>query len=149
MPFVSRPLQERLWEKVGVPDSYNCWPWLGAKNNKGYGVVYNADRSYCMAHRVAYEIVLGPIPDGLYPDHLCRNRSCVNPWHIEPVTNRENVLRGDSPNRAKTHCKNGHPFNAHNTLYRTRISGSGFPTKQRFCRICNRNRMREKRLVLT
>jgi len=90
-----------------------------------------------MVHRIAYEFALGPIPDGLTLDHLCRNTICCNPAHLEPVTLRVNTLRGTSPiadNARKTHCKNGHPFDEANTYN---------PPKQpthRHCRICQNER---------
>ncbi|MDP9224875.1 MAG: HNH endonuclease [Actinomycetota bacterium] len=94
-----------------------------------------------LAHRVAYELLVGPIPEGLTLDHLCRNTSCVNPQHLEPVTVRENVLRGmgwGAKNKRKTHCHRGHPFDAKNTL---RIPGG-----TRKCRTCANQASREYRL---
>ena len=85
-----------------------------------------------LAHRMIYELLVGPIPDGLEIDHLCRNRGCVNPGHMEPVTHRENLMRGDTvaaANPAKTHCIRGHPYDDENT-YRY---GS-----HRYCRACNK-----------
>ncbi|KAB2977369.1 HNH endonuclease [Streptomyces sp. SS1-1] len=93
---------------------------------------------YQMAHRVAYQEIVGPIPEGLQLDHLCRVRHCVNPAHLEPVTSRENTLRGENLvaiNAAKTHCKRGHLFDAANT-YRWRNS--------RICRECRRLRSATK-----
>lgn len=93
------------------------------------------------AHRLSYELHKGEIPEGLEIDHLCRNRWCVNPDHLEAVTRRENIMRGDGPkklgelNSKKTHCKHGHPFDKENTRYR--------PTGGRSCRICNRERQRK------
>lgn len=86
-----------------------CWEWAGHKH-QGYGFLSHGGRRY-RAHRLAYEFAKGPIPDGLVTDHLCRNPGCVNPAHLEAVTNRENVLRGIGPsaqNARKTHCGRGH-----------------------------------------
>lgn len=124
---------ERFWEKVdrsGGPDA--CWPWLAKRNWMGYGNFW-ADGREWMAHRWAYQELVGPITEGLTLDHLCRNRWCVNPAHMEQVTLGENILRGEGPaakNRRKTHCKRGHPFDEANT-YRFG------PQKQwRMCRTC-------------
>ena len=88
-------LAERFWSKVDHPDANDCWPWLGAKNPKGYGrIKADGGRRTLQAHRVAYELLVGPIPDGHHLDHLCRNRGCVNPSHAEPVTPKENIGRG-------------------------------------------------------
>lgn len=94
-----------------------CWQWGGTLRPDGYGVML-VDKRRPMAHRVAYEHHLGPIPDGLTIDHLCRNKSCVNPFHMEPVTAVENVRRSDAysaVNARKTHCNHGHEFTPENT----------------------------------
>ncbi len=91
------------------------------------------------AHRFAYELLVGPIPDGLVIDHLCRVRHCVNPAHMEPVTRWENTLRGGSFSAVaarQTHCVNGHPFDEENT----HVDRRGF----RRCRACNRERLRRR-----
>lgn len=104
------PEQEaRFWAKVVVVES--CWEWVGATSN-GYGQM-KADGKAKSAHRLSYEHHVGPIPDGLTLDHLCRNKRCVNPSHLEAVTHHENVLRGESGsavNARKTHCPAGHPY---------------------------------------
>lgn len=130
---------ERFWASVTKTET--CWLWTGAKN-KGHGqfTVSRTDvRSpkKLMAHRYAYELLVGPIPDGLELDHLCRVRHCVNPAHLEPVTRRENLLRGETHaarNAAKTHCKRGHEFTPENTYY---------PKGGRGCRTCRTAYMRE------
>jgi hypothetical protein len=126
---MSRPAVDpavRFWPRVNRgPD---CWEWTGARlKNGGYGVFWDGRRNV-KAHRWAYEHLVGPIPPALTIDHLCRNTACVRPDHLEPVTNRVNILRGTAPSAQsarKTHCVNGHPFTHHN--------GS-----QRRCRTCLR-----------
>jgi hypothetical protein len=92
-----------------------CWPWLAATTN-GYGVAWDGDRQV-PAHRLMYELLVGPIPAGLELDHLCRNHGCVRPDHLEPVSHAENVRRGESGahQRRKTHCPQGHEYTEENT----------------------------------
>ena len=92
-----------------------CWLWLGYVDKKGYGVIGVGNRKLSKAHRYSYERFVGPIPDGLQLDHLCRVRNCVNPNHLEPVTNRENVIRGNAARPEIKICKNGHEFTESNT----------------------------------
>jgi hypothetical protein len=137
----------RFWSNVKVegPNTSNCWLWTGYRNTGSYGVFW-LDGKTRSAHRVAYEEMIGPIPDGLVLDHRCRNPGCVNPFHLEPVTPKVNVRRGLGPGlmserlkaryRATTHCKYGHEFTPENTY----VSPGG----RRECRPCNRRRSRER-----
>lgn len=119
--FVRSTDQEAaFWAKVEKTDG--CWQWAGPTMRQGYGYISRNGR-IVYAHRHAYELLVGPIPDGLVIDHLCRNTSCVNPAHLEPVTQRENVLRGNAPaakNAVKTHCPRGHEYTPENTITRDR-----------------------------
>jgi len=126
-----------------VEKTKTCWNWTGGNNGIGYGRFWDGNRQ-TMAHRWSYEFSMGEIPVGLSLDHLCRNPSCVNPEHLEPVTMRENIMRGTGVTAqyaTKTHCKYGHEFNKSNT----RISKYKYGTT-RICRICNREYMRKRRL---
>ncbi len=95
MPYTA-PIEVRLWNKISPEPNSGCWLWAGAyggsPDRRGYGQIWWRDRRR-MAHRVAYEVWRGPIPDGLQVDHLCRTPECVNPAHLEPVTPTENVRR--------------------------------------------------------
>lgn len=114
-------LIERFWIKVSRGSESDCWEWRAARSRSGYGLfrVGGAGTSPVNAYLVAYEIMVGAIPDGAFLDHLCRNRLCVNPSHLEPVTPRVNTLRGVGPtarNAARTHCHRGHAFTPENTI---------------------------------
>lgn len=95
-------MQERFFNKIELIPFHSCWEWTGGKIKNGYGHFrfgYKSDgkNDIRLAHRVSYELHVGLIPDGLVLDHLCRNTSCVNPRHLQPVTQRENIARGISP----------------------------------------------------
>jgi len=120
---------ERFLNKIDVSD--DCWEWKACKNNRGYGV-FTIKHKNILAHRYIYEYYHGMICPDLTIDHLCRNHACVNPEHLEQVTQRENVLRGFSKqaeNAKKTHCIHGHEFTEENTYIRT-VGG-------RACRTCS------------
>jgi hypothetical protein len=132
---MSDDLQARV-ERLSQPEPMSgCWLWIGFVQADGYGVIFHGRRKQ-MAHRASYEAFVGPIPDGLTIDHLCRTRSCVNPAHLEAVTGRENTLRGASPIVALgrlTHCKRGHAFSPENV---------GARPGRRECQVCKRERDR-------
>lgn len=102
---------------ISVDGLNTCWNWIGTVNNWGYGSFFLNKKRYS-AHRVSYELLYKDIPPKLQLDHLCRNRRCINPLHLEPVTAKVNVARGMGPggiNSRKTHCINGHEFTKENT----------------------------------
>lgn len=120
---------ERFWTKVAKGDG--CWLWTAGKDGKGYGAAY-VNLRQVRAHRLAYELLVGPIPDNMTIDHLCRNRVCVNPAHMEVVTQGENTARSNRIQgvayRARSCCKHGHPWTPENTYNR--------PDGARICRAC-------------
>ena len=122
--------EARFWSKVEKTET--CWNWMGWKEPDGYGV-FHVKSLPVRAHRYAYQLTAA-IPDGLVIDHLCRNRGCVNPDHLEPVSSVENLRRSPlAPivtNPRKTHCPAGHPYDAANTYVN--------PKGHRSCRICYR-----------
>lgn len=146
-PLTSRPPRRRhpsprmRWDKVAFLHPAGCWLWRGRPDRHGYGRIgwrIEDGKKETGAHRVAYMRLIGEIPDGLTLDHLCRNKLCVNPLHMEPVTARENVRRGYPGRRPRrglgTVCKYGHMLTAEN-LY---VTPAGYAT----CRECNRQRCR-------
>jgi hypothetical protein len=127
-------LPERFWSKVLNHPATGCWEWRASKFWTGYGRFWDKPRTRS-THRVAYEALVGPIPANHDIDHLCRNKSCCNPLHLEVVTQRENTLRAESPaaiNATKTSCPHGHEYTSANT--RIRKDGA------RACRTCERKR---------
>jgi hypothetical protein len=135
---------ERFWVKVDRKAPDQCWLWLGGHSNEGYGQFSQSHgfekRRTLLAHRVSYDLLVGSVPTGLHLDHLCRTRGCVNPAHLEPVTCRENLLRGatlQAQNARKTHCIHGHPFTPENT-YVPPLRRNGL----RACRQCRQDQRR-------
>ena len=123
----------RFFSKVKKTET--CWEWLAGKDKDGYGR-FSIKKKEIRSHRFSYALYKGPIPEGMELDHLCRNPSCVNPDHLEAVTSKINLLRGQgSPaqNARKTHCKNGHEFTQKNT----RVKKIG-ERKERICRQCEK-----------
>lgn len=117
---------ERFNAKYTPEPNSGCWLWTASVNEKGYGA-FKLNGKAVSAHRFAYEAFVGPIPEGLHIDHLCRVPCCVNPTHMEPVTSRENRLRGKDGNTKKTHCPKGHPYSGDNLYVRN---------GRRHCRAC-------------
>jgi hypothetical protein len=105
-------VEDRFWSKVDK--SGECWIWTASLDRKGYGQFAISKGQIRRAHRVAYELAVGPIPEGMEPDHLCRIHACVRPSHLEPVTHAENIRRGvgTAPQfqSSKTECPNHHPY---------------------------------------
>ena len=129
------------WSRVSLVSPTGCWIWLGRRSSSGYGQIVTSGKRQGV-HRYLYEALIGPIAPRLVIDHLCRTPLCVNPYHLEPVSDRVNILRGvglSAANYKKASCKRGHRLDAANTyLYRARDGGY-----ERHCRACGRQTARE------
>lgn len=128
-------LHRRLWAGTTVDPETGCWIWHRLDRN-GYGKITLPGGDTPQVHRLAYLLLGPPFDQALTLDHLCRNRACWNPAHLEPTTMRENILRGDGPtadNARKTHCLNGHELTPDNLRQRT-----GDRAHHRECKRCHR-----------
>lgn len=131
-------LEDRLLRRIYIDPNTGCWLWLGRIHRSGYGQITVDGKTKC-AHVVSYETFVGPVPEGLQLDHLCRTRPCINPSDLEPVTGSENVRTGIIGSR--THCPRNHEYSKENTY--VNLAG------HRACRRCHsdreNNRQKEKR----
>lgn len=146
--FLDTRLPGRFWAKCIPEPNSGCWLWLGAANVGGYGQMTigsrtDGSRTRAAVHRLAYETLVAPIPVGLQLDHLCRTRCCVNPAHLEPVTQHVNILRGvgrAAVHAALTHCKRGHAFVNDGAVYAQSHNGR----RRRTCLACRRGLYQER-----
>ena len=145
MPQACRRPRGSVWERfhtkfIPVTES-GCWIWMSEISNNGYGRMRDSYKVKRMAHRIAWELYFGPIQEDLEIDHLCRVRCCVNPAHLEPVTARINIFRGNGgwlKNKSKTHCPQGHPYSGGNLIAERR---------SRRCRTCHNHHQRAKKIL--
>lgn len=131
------PAFDRRYMKfVSIPaDRDACWMWIGGIGRDGYGK-FSIDYKNRPAHRIAYAMFRGAIPTGMQIDHLCRTRACVNPAHLEPVTNRENTIRANAARGPRTHCRRGHSRAEHGLM-----NTAGYLV----CQLCRRENAARKR----
>jgi hypothetical protein len=137
-------LPAKFWNNA-YPIENGCWIWAATISPKGYGYIHWNGVNY-RAHRLPWIFLVSRISEGLHLDHLCRERSCVNPAHLEPVTPRENIMRGEgfaSKLARSTSCKSGHPFDASNTIFEMSAGAT-----RRQCRACAKIRDRAYRARL-
>jgi len=133
--YIGVTVIDRVFAHVSEVLDNNCWLFEGSKDKAGYGKIRRFRGSMCLAHRVMYEELIGEIPEALVLDHLCRTRNCVNPDHLEPVTQQENIKRGLGQGpalaalRNKTQCINGHSYTKENTYHHPK-------TNARNCKKC-------------
>lgn len=137
----------RFWDRVNITPyttHEDCWPWTRRTDDFGYGL-FRVRSRHLKAHRVAWTLERGAIPDDKTLDHVCRNPRCVNPSHLELVSNKENILRGESfsaKNGQKTHCPQGHPFTPENM-----VKGGAAKSGRRVCLKCEAAKMRARRVA--
>lgn len=145
VPRTKAPLIERIMRRVIKHADSGCWEWVGATTQGGYAHILEGGRGSenLTVHRYLFELRFGKVPNELDLDHLCHNRQCVNPEHLEPVTRSENLRRGDNAKvrrefgMSRTHCAHGHELSPDNVLFVRKY--------KRACRTCNRERMRIRR----
>lgn len=139
VPSPHRSMTPEQWYWYAVRPSDGCWEWTGRHDVLGYSLIY-IEGKYRKAHRFSYELHIGQIPADLHLDHLCRNRGCVNPQHLEPVTLVENIMRGNgaaAQAARRTHCPQGHPYFGDNLV----LTDKGY----RVCRTCRRKHDRDNK----
>lgn len=151
------PLSEKFWTKVDRREPNDCWPWIGSKTERGYGTMnigYKANKTQRKigAHRLAWVLTNGPVPDGTYICHRCDNPPCCNPAHLFVGSQKDNMRDASAKNRIvaggrfrqPTHCTNGHPLSGSNLRFQQR---KGY--QERVCRACAIERARQWRLHRT
>ena len=132
--LLSKEQEQLFWNTVDADG--DCWEWRGFRLKAGYGRFAFSSKKV-LAHRMSWQLLVGPIPPGLTIDHLCQNHPCVNPDHLEPVTIQENIARHKGRNGLKTHCPHGHSYSFANTYYDK--------LGKRYCRICRADKERARR----